>query len=1045
MCLFLVRLDAAPLQPTIRAQIEQMVSCLIGIEVQGPTYDALESGANMSSSGRVARYPRRLTLSVSDILLLMDMLVPQPPPNPTPWDPFLNSSAAAFAAQYRQGLPPLSKIFPSDQRQGPVAINQSSATALARKFDQLRRDLHAVMDRNGIYPLPHPCQDSWAVIEFDGQGYPVISDPSGQARDSNSNTHHSKSSSRRDSFPQIVYHNLDTVQRASLRLIDEHDGLMTTPRFNLGTDAASRTNVSLERLFAAELELAEANADGRNARYWWMALKAIRAQYPLSVLAQNDTRILAPVLSKSREGYCMTQQEAHVLGVGLRYLEDACDNVSAKISEILSYLDRLRDKMWYMAEVTNSKPYELTRNVAQALRNMASPSSMSTQSSSASIRGRKKPKSLAESILQEPEAQTMSIMKAPVEQGGPKKLADEQVDMTRRWFQRFGVDNFCKGEERIHRFCMEIRIAASTLVGESMSESPVLWSSELYFRQRTFMDGLVSRSMPTSIVTRPSSILSEEGSATYMPTHQGSRSHEGNARPQLLDNQSSPGRKSSFHSLGSDRLRILRDLHSGDGFPIADSPGRAVSATTADSTHSMWSSLPTQPQSAASVSSLPSRPPSFVNDASSPKPLVDQSGPRRAKFFEELRQRVISLLLSDLGSPVWSCGSETDAWLADMLRQNPVRWQLRKRQGMERLLENDRASSSLRGQMAPTREIISPRRRSTSAAPLVALVSKSGQRSFGSSSDDEAEAKDRLGLLASADRFSYQAAYEDLMNRFSRQADPILKLEILHDLKCLVISSLEEKQEQRSTVEDESRQTMPSAKLCVRSAPSSRRSSFSPASLPGSTTSPKEGSHEEGPPRRSDAAIQEKEIVNEIKLVLMTTRPKTLFRDLQFVTAFVPSDILNKTAGGKAFLHVGLAALAFKDDICRSLVSAADKIMVEDRVKRRSPPPGSTFYSLRDAAQMWILAAKEGNATAQRELAILYLSNPELLPSVSLPLTAPRDIFRSEMKYWPLDGSKRSSPQAMCLALHWMQLAASNGDAIAKRRLQEREVQELVR
>ena len=189
----------------------------------------------------------------------------------------------------------------------------------------------------------------------------------------------------------------------------------------------------------------------------------------------------------------------------------------------------------------------------------------------------------------------------------------------------------------------------------------------------------------------------------------------------------------------------------------------------------------------------------------------------------------------------------------------------------------------------------------------------------------------------------------------------------------------------------------------------------------------------------------DEEVISEIKSVLMSTRPKTLFRDLQFITAFVPSDVLNNSAGGKAFLHVGLAALAFKDDVCRSLVSVADKIMVNDGIKRRSPPSGKTEYHLRDAAQMWILAAKEGNATAQRELATLYLSDPELLPSVSLPLTAPRDIFRSDMKYWSEDESKRSSRQSMCLALHWMQLAANNGDAIAKKRLKEREARELVR
>jgi hypothetical protein len=1028
-----------------------MVSCLIEIKVESPHLSAKKMGT--TESAPAVEHPGCLTLSVSDVLLLIDMLVPQPPPNPTPWDPFLHSSATAFAAQYRQGLPPLSKIFPSEQAHGhgsaqsALPINQSSATALVRKFDQVRRDLHAVMDRNAVYPLPHPGQDLWAILELDSKGYPIISSVSGAACDTGTNSNVSSLPAKIERFPQIDHQKLDIVQRASLRLIDEHEGFNSTPRFNSGIDEASRIKVSIERLFAMELELAEANADSKNTRYWWTALRALRTQYPLSVLTHNDTRVLRPILTVSRQIHCITQHETETVEGSLRYLEDAYDKLLILTSDILGSLDRLRDKMWYLTDVTHSSIYEFTKNVAQALRNMAAPGSALNQSSSASIRGRKKPRSLAESILQEPEAQTMSIMKAPLEQGGPKKLADEQVEMTRRWFKRHGIDNFCKGEERIHRFCLEIRTAASKLVGESMLESPVLWSSELYFRQRSFVDGLVTRSMPASSVTRPSSILSEEGPTTYTQTHQGLRSFESVARPQPFDSQSSPGRKGSFHSLGSDRWRTMRDFHGGDVLSIADSPGRAVSATTADSINWLWSPLPTQPQSAASVSSLPSRPPSFNNDISSPRP-VDQNVPRRVKFFEELRQRVISLLLSDLGSPVWSCGSETDAWLAEMLKQHPVRWQLRKRKSMERLLGNDSASSS--GVKAPPiAKGHSIPRRSNSSGPTSFGSLKSRPDRPAPGRDGETEPQDPCAVLGPLEKFSYQLAYEELMKRFSRQADPILKLDILNDLKSLVVSSMQENQEGPANPPYE-RPTPLRSKLSANSAPSSRRSSLNPANLTQAALS---SQHTPDYAKAIDTdlsqpsalAIDEKRIVHEIKLVLMTTRPKTLFRDLQFITAFVSPDILNKTPGGRAFLHVGLAALAFKDDVCRSLVSVADKIMVHDSIKRKLPPPGQTEYSLRDAAQMWILAAKEGNAKAQRELAILYLSNPELLPSVSLPLVPPRDIFKSEMKYWPGDSSNRTSPQSMCLALHWMQLAASNGDAIAKKRLNERETEELIR
>jgi chromatin assembly factor 1 subunit A len=170
--------------------------------------------------------------------------------------------------------------------------------------------------------------------------------------------------------------------------------------------------------------------------------------------------------------------------------------------------------------------------------------------------------------------------------------------------------------------------------------------------------------------------------------------------------------------------------------------------------------------------------------------------------------------------------------------------------------------------------------------------------------------------------------------------------------------------------------------------------------------------------------------------------PKTLFRDLQFIAAFVPSEILNKTESGTAFLHVGLAALGLKDDVCDSMVEIADKI-VSQEFRRRHPPNVYDFTqrpsnALDDAARMWIITAKEGNPVAQRELAILYLTHPELPPRVTLPLTMPRDTFKAEMMYRRGVDSK-SDPQSMCLALHWMQLSALGGDDLARNRLRERE------
>jgi hypothetical protein len=172
-------------------------------------------------------------------------------------------------------------------------------------------------------------------------------------------------------------------------------------------------------------------------------------------------------------------------------------------------------------------------------------------------------------------------------------------------------------------------------------------------------------------------------------------------------------------------------------------------------------------------------------------------------------------------------------------------------------------------------------------------------------------------------------------------------------------------------------------------------------------------------------------------------QPKTLFRDLQYIAAFVPSEILNKTESGTAFLHFGLAAFALKDEVCNSIVEIADKIVSRELNTRQrrhtmfnlSPLVGG---SIKDAARLWMIPALEGYPVAQRELAILYLTDPEQVPCVTLPLTMPRDTFKTEMMYRRA-GDSKSDPQSMCLALHWMKLAAAGGDKLAQNRLRERE------
>ena len=59
--------------------------------------------------------------------------------------------------------------------------------------------------------------------------------------------------------------------------------------------------------------------------------------------------------------------------------------------------------------------------------------------------------------------------------------------------------------------------------------------------------------------------------------------------------------------------------------------------------------------------------------------------------------------------------------------------------------------------------------------------------------------------------------------------------------------------------------------------------------------------------------------------------------------------------------------------------------------------PAPTPGAMADAARMLLITAKEGDAVAERELAIFYLTSPELLHRAVLPLTRPSDVFKTEL------------------------------------------------
>ncbi|KAJ8133805.1 hypothetical protein OY671_012981, partial [Metschnikowia pulcherrima] len=142
-----------------------------------------------------------------------------------------------------------------------------------------------------------------------------------------------------------------------------------------------------------------------------------------------------------------------------------------------------------------------------------------------------------------------------------------------------------------------------------------------------------------------------------------------------------------------------------------------------------------------------------------------------------------------------------------------------------------------------------------------------------------------------------------------------------------------------------------------------------------------------------------------------------LFRDLQYIASLIPSSTLDSSPHGPAFWNAAAAVLRSKSEASKKLVETADSIIdyhTNNRGHGRSASSAqqqrdsATFsaplrtpsaeliahYSMADAALSSQITAREGDPAAQRELATLYLTHPELMDPVVAPFASPSEVFR---------------------------------------------------
>ncbi|KAI9874034.1 MAG: hypothetical protein M1830_010266 [Pleopsidium flavum] len=826
--------------------------------------------------------------------------------------------------------------------------------------------------------------------------------------------------------------------------------------------------LTIESMLEMALNRSQDQDDFVTAHYWWTTLQQLRRVSSNSLTRDGYGPLLHYFSREARESLRECGSAIEASEAWLVWIRQTRDRQEILAGKKFKDLGTLRDKMWYVTDVKNSSPYEKTRNIAMALKKMARPLRLPQSKPHSTSRPRNMPRSSTGTFTNNTETQFFEIMAASREQGGPNKLADGQADKTQKWLMQSGVENFCKGEERIHRFCLEIQECVDKLVGEHMLDSPVLWSSELYYREKDlYEDSSRNSTLDIPGIATPGS---REFELSFVrPRSQG---HSFLPRPGQ-EIYAVSGRNTSQQSFQSARWNTSRDSNATHRGDFQDYLGSGSPILTIDSSATFWSPYETQGRRPESSSrSRPATAPSMNETRMSEN--ADNTSRKRLTFLSDLKQKLTNLILSDLGTTLWSRGSETDAWFSGDLGEECMHKKLTDSAYGKKMTE----IPSIRSTNAPDISwdpSVSEERCRTSMAFLTRLspplhdansetVSEVQQIADLSNSNRQLNAGAIPGYKRQF-KFPYRTAYRRLLGTFSTHPSPLMKLQALYDLELLIIAFLtsdprHSQHSQHSTVtfgsESPTSGTVPRSRTRGINVPMTRATRleevianceerrFNTIAL-AKRSSISHRSHPTGPPKRAPSTDMIVDMIQEL-LRDGDIRPKTLFRDLQYIAAFVPADILDKTERGKAFWDVGLAALGLKQDVCRTMVEIADGVVAHHTNKRSQIRPvqgadteGLARFGMEDAARMWMITAKEGDPVAERELAIFYLTHPELLPRIMLPLTMPRDTFKAEMMYRRIEDPARSDPQTMCVAIHWMELSANGGDKLAKKYLRQRD------
>ncbi|KAL8848997.1 MAG: hypothetical protein Q9221_006028 [Calogaya cf. arnoldii] len=774
----------------------------------------------------------------------------------------------------------------------------------------------------------------------------------------------------------------------------------------------------LENLVLAAIDQASNRYDYQDLHSWWQT-KILLENYEGSI-----DQLLRSIYTDCQRDirmnrYISTRIDSHLYG-----LSSLQESQKRRLASEQQHRKAFRMKMWYVSDVRHSSTFEEALHVTQALRAMAD-SSRSKHPTGVANWARNRLRNVVGH--DRTSAQTLDAMTEPNEYGGISKLNDDQVERTTRWLTRNSVENFCRGEERIHRFCLEIQKCANKLTGPTLLESPVLWSSPLFEHEKK----VFGRKAPNTYepqfqnVSGNSSYASNSHLMASLPIFPSQQSHR-DARREVSSHWISPSQADGKIGVGPAKTQsILNDSFARE--PVRSLPYHSPH-TSLSAPGPVW--------------------PSDLSGQSQPAGNVHGA---KETFAAEIKKGLYSLVLSDLGYLSWHSGSETDSWL----RQNslddffmppghsttsPQSAEVPRQPRYKRMQDSVKAPRSLD--------------RLLTAATATRQDPTSRWKIDGSTKSNTVNSiPERAAQPESKRSFPYRQTYKAILERFSMSDDPQTKLQRLHELEQLISQSIQEflLSSSSARIQHDNQHSAKTDSLHLKSMLVPRTKATSFEEVMANCTERRAGTMRfkkaaKTPSRSPDTpSFGTDEIVNTLLSIFRDPelRPRTLFRDLQYIAAFVPAGTLDQTAQGKAFWDAGLAALAYKQGLCDAMIVRATDITTYHISATSSssptpptvPPADLAHTTLRDAAELWIIAAKEGSATAARELGLLYLTHPELLPRTTLqPFSKPKEVFRTvgAKKEGSITEEGRLDPVTFAVVFHWMEVAANGGDKDAR-------------